>query len=500
MKLFRALLIALLLSSSFYSCEDKNENTGVSKTEGENQSVNKWIYEEMEFYYFWNDKLPTYSSLNLKSEPQKFFFDLLYKYNTREGDRFSYLMNGDIPYYTKEEANVYSDASHNDIGFEYQPFLMQDDKTIEFLVTYVKEGANAKEKIKRGDWITKVDGIGLNDKNWAGIFTSRNAEYKLTVAGKGEVKLQTTPVLYEDPVHTFKIIDAGGKKVGYVLYNSFKNGKNDDSYEYALKMNNEVFKSFEGKIDELVLDLRYNGGGLVQSGTYIASAIAPNRSGKIYTRRNYNSNLEGIATYRNNKNNYFYDEINVNGTKYTIPQLSLKRLYVITSRYTASASEQIINGLSAYMNVEVVGETTTGKNMESFAIPSKDRNNKWVLHPLSSVSYRSDLTAEKNDYKNGIEPTIGWSHKTVNQWGNVVEEFSTENDEFQTIREEGILYDFGDVRETLLSETLKNITGSKAKAMQRSARSINFTPLKAIGSSLENKPNLMISENPNQNK
>lgn len=92
------------------------------------------------------------------------------------------------------------------------------------------------------------------------------------------------------------------------------------------------------------------------------------------------------------------------------------------------------------------------------------------------------------------------SHKTVNQWGNVVEEFSTENDEFQTIREEGILYDFGDVRETLLSETLKNITGSKAKAMQRSARSINFTPLKAIGSSLENKPNLMISENPNQNK
>lgn len=76
MKLFRALLIALLLSSSFYSCEDKNENTGVSKTEGENQSVNKWIYEEMEFYYFWNDKLPTYSSLNLKSEPQKFFFDL----------------------------------------------------------------------------------------------------------------------------------------------------------------------------------------------------------------------------------------------------------------------------------------------------------------------------------------------------------------------------------------------------------------------------------------
>lgn len=496
MQLFRTLLITLLLATTFYSCEDKNDNAGTSKTDKENQTVNEWMYDEMKFYYYWNNEIPSYSSLNTNREPQKLFFDLLYKYKTREGDRFSYLTNGDIPYYTKDIANTYSEASHNDLGFEYQPFLLQDDKTIEFLITYVKEGSNAKEKIKRGDWITAVDGVTLNIKNWEGIFTSRKEQYKVTVAGKGTIDLQTTPVLYENPVHTTKIIDAGSKKVGYVLYNSFKNGKDDDSYEYALKMNNEVFKSFEDKIDELILDLRYNGGGLVQSGTFIASAIAPNRSGKIYTRRNYNDNLEKIAGYKNSKNNYFYDEIDANGTKHTIPQLKLKRLYVITSKYTASASEQIINGLSAYMKVEIIGETTTGKNMESFAIDDKkDKTNKWILHPLTSVSYRSDLTADKNDYKEGFEPTIGWVRRDIED-GKI--KFMLENDEFQSVREQNILYELGDPRETLLSKALDHITGATPKTMKRSAISVSFTPLRAIGSSLEGKPNLMISENPNQ--
>lgn len=492
----RSLFITLLFSAIFLfsSCEDKDEDQDQSQN-SEHQAINKWIYEEMSEKYYWSEQMPGLSKLDFNEKPQNFFFDILYKFKKSDGDRFSNLENGDNPYYAREDAkaNTISKAVHNEIGFEFQPFI-DSRGVIEFLVTYIKRGTEAeKQGLVRGDWITAVDGVTMNEANWAKMLFTGKSSYKLTLANKEPLTLQTTAIHNENPIHTYKIIP--DTRIGYILYNSFANGKDENSYEYAIEMNNDVLKAFEGNIDELVLDLRYNGGGLVQSGTYIASAIAPNRSGKIYTRRNYNSMLEKIASYKSTKNNYFYNEITANGTKYTIPQLKLKRLYVITSQYTASASEQIINGLRAYMTVEVIGETTTGKNMESFAIKkANDENNKWILHPLTSVTYRSNLEANDNDYSQGFPPTIGWEGMDrTGKYG-----FNLENDEFQTLREEGKFYDLGNPNEVLLARALEHITGKKQIRSAKMATKSNLLSVVPIGSSLDRKSSAMIIENPEQ--
>ncbi|MDD4010234.1 MAG: S41 family peptidase, partial [Fermentimonas sp.] len=125
------------------------------------------------------------------------------------------------------------------------------------------------------------------------------------------------------------------------------------------------------------------------------------------------------------------------------------RLYVLTSGWTASASEFIINGLKPYMDVILIGETTYGKNVGSITLyEENDPKNKWGMQPIV-VKFANSLGF--SDFTAGFAPNY-------------------EVDEFENL----YLYEFGDSNDPLLGTALSNITGKTSFTRSASAISTPF--------------------------
>lgn len=467
---------------SFTSCEDK-DNKSRTKEQKDNEYVNSWIYDNMNLYYYWRDKIPSSKSIDYTMAPDNFFEKLLNSYNetTREGDRFSWIQNN----YT-DLLNSLRGVSR-DIGFEYQSEYLDAGKTqVGFHVLYIKKNTDAETKgIKRGDYIIQVDGTNITPTNYTSVISSGKNNYKLRVL---DVTTQTTSDITvnvmedykEDPIYHTDIFEKNGKKIGYIMYNFFSpdngesdntNGSSPDSYKYDFTLANK-FKEFkDAGVTDLILDLRYNGGGRVSSAVYIASALVPNRkTSDIFSYDEFNADYQAYILREEGENalkTFFTDKINVTNNRGAvvksgeIPQLGINKLYVIATRYSASASELVINALKAYMPVVHVGQTTVGKNVGSYSFyKENDSRNKWGMQPIVMKIFNAK---GESDYTAGFIPEVDL---TVN--------------EFQ--------YDFksiGDENEILLATAIADITGTPKPAKTKNIKTVNIVP---AGSSLEHKP------------
>jgi carboxyl-terminal processing protease len=172
-----------------------------------------------------------------------------------------------------------------------------------------------------------------------------------------------------------RVFQVDGRRVGYVFFRNFVR----PSYE-ALDAAFATLR--DAKVSELVLDLRYNGGGLVDVATHLASLIGGTpTSGLLFGR------------YVHNAKNHAYDEDLRLGD--AAQALGLSRLFVITTQGSASASELIINGLRPHMPVTVVGDRTYGKPVGQYGIPFCDK----VVAP---VAFSIRNAADQGDYFDGI--------------------------------------------------------------------------------------------------
>ena len=459
-KYFYYILLPILLLAS---CSDSKDDEQPNKTfDTVNEKLNNWTYQQMDTYYYWYKNMPNVNSSSYKAAPKDFYKSLLYS-----GDRFSYM---DYQAVSTRAGSV----TTYDLGFHYLAFLWGDYRVnpqTSLFVTYVKPGTLAAGQLHRGDLITHVNGQILKYNNYVALTEARDI-VKLTVNYTREVTLFLSQDYQEDPLLLSKTFTVGDKKVGYMIYNHFANGPRNESYSWAVKVN-EALTNFKNEgISEMILDLRYNRGGYVESGTYIASAFAPNRNGKIYTKSQYNDKLEKETNFKNRKNNYFKDYITNGGIKYNIPQFDLPRIIVITGKETASASEQIINGLSAYIDVEVLGMTTIGKNQESFELSYDGSEAILSLHPIVSLTYRSDVDdPTKNDYSAGIDPTIGLRKEQFDEvsrsgdWDIKVKEF------LEIYPPEASKIPLGDPEEILLKLALDFIKTGNRSPEQEAATS-----------------------------
>ncbi|WP_419032561.1 S41 family peptidase, partial [Dysgonomonas gadei] len=407
------------------------------------------------------------------------FYNILYKYKDVNGDRFSWIEE-DV---SKKTKSLYADTS---LGFDYIPYSYFPTKTdqnssIGFFIISVNKGSDAEAKgLKRGQIIYAIDDTPVTYDNYSEIFEGK-ASFKLSVYNKDGIK-QTLETIQASatktsPVFISKVIKSSGTSIGYLMYNAFERGPDEDgsNYDYDIELIESMRTLNNQGITEFVLDLRYNLGGYLTSAMDLASALYKDRTtSKIFAKETYNKYFSDslVAKYGSNGlNEYFLDK--VYNTNIEIPRLNISRVYIIATENSASASELLIHGLRPYMPVYHIGKTTVGKDKGSITIKAESDRIKWQLQPL--VSRITDANGEGN-YINGLTPDF-----EISEWEEgyqMVDAYYEENGiniktQLPLLSDwKGGFSELGDSSEPLLAEAIAQITGV---ARVKTTKSITHT-------------------------
>lgn len=341
--------------------------------------MNKWIYGQMNRQYLWREDLPDSMRCDYNLAPREFFNSLL-----SAKDRFSY--------FTTNDSYDPGKNQYTNLGFAYQE--MQDktgNKALEIL--YITSPEIREYGIKRGDFVRVANNNGnlfslekISFEN--GCFSSTNKRVSLSVKNP----FQSSTVLLDS------IYNEGNISVGYLCYLQY--GDKEDL--------EQPLKNFaNNKISELILDLRYNPGGYVSTCRFLSNCIVPSVGyNKVFQQCSYNTILShDYLQSTGDSRTYSYFEVpgETLGEQLGVilTPLNLKRLYVITSSHTASASEATIICLRSYMDVTVIGETTVGKGVGSWTI--SDSRFRYAIQPITMRYYNADGYSTPDT---GIEPDI----------------------------------------------------------------------------------------------
>ncbi|OJU35919.1 MAG: hypothetical protein BGN96_04685 [Bacteroidales bacterium 45-6] len=408
--IFVALFI-LCLTACHDNNDNNNDNPDSGNTSNSNKEIDQWIYDNMKTYYLWTDQIT--ANPDYKSTPATFFNSLLYK----KEDRFSWIQENYV-----DLLNSLNGVEAQEIGFEYTFWwksAKMDSLVIEVL--YPRKGTDAYSKgIERGDFITSVNGQAITGTNYKTIL-SGSSSYKFTVSKNlGNFKLSSPATITvspsskyaENPVYLYKTIATSGGNTGYLAYNFFANDPGDSTETYNKDLVNALNEFYNNNVSNLVLDLRYNSGGAISAAQILASGLVKSRtSSLLFAKNQYNTAVTNylVGQYGSDVlNDYFLNSFTPekpkSAPKVQIPNLGdkLNHIYILTGKYTASASELIINGLKPYMNITLIGDTTYGKNVGSISIYDEtSKTNKWGMQPIITKIYNSE---GKSDYTNGFAP------------------------------------------------------------------------------------------------
>ncbi|MFH7013195.1 S41 family peptidase [Flavobacterium sp. FlaQc-52] len=453
--ILRSLLLLGLLLFSLQSCEDQDDIAAPA-----NLQINDFIWKGLNQYYLWQADVPNLSDerfgnkqsalnsfLSGYAEPENLFQDLLNKPASKfpKGeaiDRFSWIVKD----YSVLEQELQGTSKSTGIDFKLS-YKGESNSDLVGFVRYVVPGSDASGKsIKRGDLFTAVNGTPLTASNYRQLlldsesYTLNLAQYNGNVIesnGKSVTLVKTT--LNENPILINKVITSGSHKIGYLMYNGFYS-----TYDSQL---NDAFEELATQgVTDLVLDLRYNGGGSVQTATRLASMITGQFKDQIFAKEKWNAKLTAYLETEDSEslNNRFVD--NINGR--AINSLRLSKVYVLTSNGTASASELIINGLVPYITVVQIGDYTVGKNVgsvtlydsETFTKNKVNTSHKYAMQPLVLKIVNATGFGE---YTDGLKPAY---------------------EQLEYLSNLGVL---GDPSEPLLNTAIAKITGASAKKVQQ---------------------------------
>jgi len=266
-----------------------------------------------------------------------------------------------------------------------------------------KESPAGLAGIRRGWRIVKLN--GNTDISTSNSATIVNAVYKSTQSAFTFIKPDGSTVditlnaahYREHPVYLDTVYSINSKKIGYLVFNSFLGDTTEISNEFS-----RVFNNFSSQnISDIVIDLRYNGGGYVSVQEKLANYLVSSSA---------NNNIMMKQQYNDKHSNY-------NNTTYfkKSGSLNLNRIFFVVTNGTASASELLINNLKPYMDVKLIGTGSThGKPVGFFPIPVGD----WYIFPVSFKSFNKN---GEGNYYNGI-PVDSKTNDGVNKdWGDVTE-------------------------------------------------------------------------------
>lgn len=391
------LYIAILTASIFISSCDKN----IDEAPQDPNLVKNAIFETMQEWYYWNDQLPSVVYIDSYGSNEELLYNLMYL----QYDRWSYLT-------TKEEFEKAFTGQNAGHGFG---FGLNAENEI-FISFVYQESPAGQDGWQRGWQLLEIndkpisayetDGgynfdLGESTPGISNTFTFKLPDGSTTTRTSVKDNYQANSVLHKE------IIEQGGKKIGYWVYNSFKATANISPTK-SVEVEETLQYFEEGNIDELIVDLRYNGGGSVDVAEQIMNALVPAAAdGKLMYTNDFNPDKASL------NDSYNFERTN---------NLSLDKLVVISSRGSASSSELLINCLKPYMEVTLVGEQTYGKPVGSFPLSSfnsvLDQNNV----ELVPITFAIANAAGEAAYYDGFPADILAADDPAINWGNLEDE------------------------------------------------------------------------------
>lgn len=332
-------------------------------------SQNIYVRDVLDEYYFWYRELPLLNPANYAS-PQAYL----------EAARYRPLDNT-FSYITSRAANAafYGDSQFVGLGISTQ--VRETDVRV---LQVFPESPASEAGLNRGDRITEINGrsvaqlIATGEIGEAFGASEEGVSIALAFVSRAGVERRATLVKRVVTIPTVSLtrtFQVDGRTVGYLFFRNFV----EPSYA-AL---DEAFTALrDAGATELIVDLRYNGGGLVNVAVHLGGLIGGVvTDGKVF------------AEFRHNDKNTSLNETLRFENK---PRaLTVSRVFVIATRSSASASELLINSLRPYLPVTVIGDATYGKPVGQYGFNFCDK----VLAP---VSFKLVNVDGYGDYFDGI--------------------------------------------------------------------------------------------------
>ena len=445
MKSFKLVLAALVLLGSI-SCSN-DDNAGPSSVD---QEIKSFVWSGMNLFYYWQSDVPNLDDskatigfdefIDGYSSPESFFDDLIYR-----DDRFSWIVDD----FEELEASFQGVSK----SFGYELGLVREtpggDDLFAFIEYIIPGGPADQAGLTRGMVFNQVDGTRLTIDNYISLlFESDSYTIRLANIENDDINQTNDEIslvaveLTENPIFLSDVIEVEGQKVGYLVYNQFIN-----SNAYHEELNN-VFGEFNAEgISDMVLDLRYNGGGSLTTSRILASMLNGGAGANdllgtiIYNEKlaEFNADLTFLSSVP------LFNNQGEQTSSISMNRLNLNRIYILISGSSASASEFIIAGLDPFMNVTLVGDTTVGKNVGSVTLyDSEDFLKSETLNPNHTYA---------------IQPIISQIANSVG-FTDYIDGFAPDS----RVREVEFLEDglapLGELSEPLLAEALGMITGA----------------------------------------
>lgn len=386
-----------------------------------------WLRSYMDDAYLWYGEIPATNASNaafsntadVYASLDNYFNALLTPALTASGapkDRFSFT------YPTRAWNDLINSGSSAGYGIEWYADAWNSVPRGIRIATVEAGSPAAAAGLQRGDLLVSADGASADSTSQAGIdtlnaalFPSATGQSHQFVFSRGGSNLPAQTIasaeVTKDPVPTRSVIDSGGTRYGYIAFTDHIASSETQLIEAVEYLKGQA-------VQDLVLDLRYNGGGYLYLASELAYMIAgpTPTAGKAFERLVYNSKRTA-----DNDTTPFYDvscilDANFNCTsRQALPTLNLTRVSIITSGSTCSASEAIINGLNGVgIDVRLIGDTTCGK---PYGFTAKD-NCGISYFP---IEFKGENAVGFSDYADGFTATCPASDDFAHALGDAGE-------------------------------------------------------------------------------
>ena len=467
-------IFVLILGLFIVSCKKDNAKP-------DTQNLDKEILLRDSTYFYsilfslWTDKLPQPAEKNGKLDLKAYTEDFDKAEDVLEAlmaktqyDRFSFI---DREGTVSEEIG---DGIHKETGAI--PIFLSTDGTTATASLYVrfvqKNSPAEKAGLLRGMQILSINGnknVGyLQDQAnkfelYNKFFTGETLSIQVKHPETGATStLSVTGNAYQlNPIQNTKVIDRDGKKIGYISYSSFVavTKRDGTANDYYSEMVNTFAELQNQNIEELVIDLRYNGGGSTETAELMSNLLVPTAyaKAKMYDYK-VNAYLTEWGWNDNNDPNAPFKSVNFDKKN----TLNLKRVYFLVTQSSASASELVINVLKPYMDVQIISTNNLGsygKPVGFFGYPVVDE-----YADLYITSFQMVNKDGFGDYFNGLSGTKK----------NSIDTFSKQ---------------LGDETEGMLADALYHIVNGTYRSAQGSASYRKSTSYRGVTlESIEHQP------------